>query len=367
MLDEPDNHLDLEAKRRLEAVISNYPGAVVIVSHDRYLLDEVATQIAELEDGALTIYHGNYSAYTTERELRRLRQQQMYVTQQKEIAGIEAAIARFELWASLVVDVRHIRQAHSRRRFLDKMEANGEIIDPVRERKRMALNLEGSRGSTKALEIIDLAMAFEDDGDLNVLFDGLDLLVRHGERVGLVGPNGAGKSLLLKLILGEFKPLDGEIIIGPSTRVGYYAQEHQTLAEWWERTPIEMVRDLVPRSEGDAMAFLTKFQFNYADATRPIHTMSGGERSRLQLAALMLQRPNLLLLDEPTNNLDIASAEVLEAALEDFEGAILAVSHDRYFLDQVVDRVEVVSEGTLTMVPGGYTDYLEAAGNLAPA
>lgn len=354
LLDEPDNHLDLAAKRALEGFIRSYEGSVVIVSHDRYLLDEVATQIAELADGHLEVYHGNYTAYATERELRRLRQQQMYVAQQKEITRIEEAIKRFELWASLVVDARHIRQARSRRKMLDRMEANGEIIEAVREPKRMDFAINGWRGSTKALEIEHLAMGFDDD----LLFDDLNLLIQHGERVGLIGENGAGKSVLFRLLLGDLQPLDGEIKIGLSTRIGYYAQEHQTLGAWMHRTPIELIRDRTPISEGDAVAMLTKFLFKYEQTRLPIRNLSGGERSRLQLACLMLERPNLLLLDEPTNNLDILSAEVLESALEDFDGAMLIISHDRYFLDRVVDRVAVLEDGRLREYAGGYTDYL---------
>lgn len=360
LLDEPDNHLDLEAKRRLERFIRSYPGAVIVVSHDRYLLDEVAAGIAELDGGKLTIYPGNYTAYAAERELRRLRQQQMYAAQQKEIARIEAAIARFEHWASIVVDERHIRQARSRRKMLDRMEANGEIIEKVVERRPMDLQLNGWRGSTKALEIKRLGMAFADDW----LFLDLDLLIRHGERVGLVGPNGAGKSVLFRLILGELEPLEGEVKIGPSVRVGYYAQEHQTLAPWLNRTAMDLVRNVRPSSEESAIAVLRKFLFSYEQARQPIGALSGGERSRLQLACLMLTEPNLLLLDEPTNNLDIPSAEALERALDDFEGSALIISHDRYFLDRVADRIVELDGGTLTAFEGGYTDYLAAKGGL---
>lgn len=357
LLDEPDNHLDLASKRRLEAFLRSYNGAVVIVSHDRYLLDDVATQIAELADGVLTVYTGNYSAYAAERELRRLRQQQLYVAQQKEITRIEAAIRRFEHWASIVVDERHIKQARSRRKMLDRMEANGEVIERVTERRPMELQLNGWHGSTKALEINNLTMAFDDDP----LFLNLDLLIRHGERVGLVGPNGAGKSVLFRLIRGEIAPLEGDIQVGPSTQIGYYAQEHQTLRPWWNRTPLDFSRDIAPRSEGDAVAMLLKFRFTYEQVRQPIHTLSGGERSRLQLLGLMLQQPNLLLMDEPTNNLDILSIEVLERALDDFEGALLIISHDRYFLDQTVDRIIELDNGELTSYAGGYTDYLERA------
>ncbi len=361
LLDEPDNHLDLNGKRQLETYLRSYPGAVVIISHDRYLLDDVATEIVELENGQLTTYQGNYTAYTTERELRRLRQQQRYIAQQKEIAHIEAAIKRFEHWASIVVNERHIRQARSRRKMLDRMEANGEIIERVTERRLIELQLNGWRGSTKALEISGLSMGFGDD----LLFLDLDLLIRHGERVGLIGPNGAGKSVLFRLILGELAALGGEIVIGPSTQIGYYAQEHQTLHAWWDRAPLDFVRDIAPRREEDAVAFLLKFAFSYEQTRQPIRTMSGGERSRLQLAALMLQQPNLLLLDEPTNNLDIPSMEVLERALDEFEGALLVISHDRYFLDQAVDQVVELDGGALQTYPGGYTDYLLASGESA--
>jgi len=359
LLDEPDNHLDLEAKRRLERIVREYDGGVIVVSHDRYLLDEIATQIAELADGTLTIYPGNYTAYATERELARLRQQAAYVAQQKEITRIEEAIKRFEHWASIVVDERHAKQARSRRHMLDRMEANGEIISRVVDRRPMDLQLNGWRGSTKVLEIKNLSMAFGD----NLLFMDLNLLLSHGERVGLIGPNGAGKSVLFRLILGEFQPLDGIIKVGPSIKIGYYAQEHQTLAAWLHRTPIERIRDIVPIGEGEAVAFLGKFLFSYGQTRQPIGTLSGGERSRLQLVCLMLMQPNLLLLDEPTNNLDIPSAEALEQALEDFEGTILTISHDRYFLDKVVDQVIELDEGAFSRFSGGYTDYLAVSGH----
>ncbi len=355
LLDEPDNHLDLDAKHRLESFIADYPGAVVIVSHDRYLLDETVSRIAELEGAQLTLYEGNYSAYQTERELARLRQQRLHVAQQKEIARIEESIRRFELWASLVVNERHIKQARSRRKQIERMEASGELVDAVHEARRMELDLRGWRGSQKALEIKDLAMGFGDD----LLFAGLDLLVRHGERVGLIGANGAGKSVLFQLVLGSLQALEGRINVGPSTRIGYYAQQHETLDAWLDRTPLERVRDVAPMSEGAAVSFLLKFLFRYEQVRQPVRTLSGGERSRLQLASLVLERPNLLLLDEPTNNLDIPSAEVLESALDDFEGAILVISHDRYFLDRTVDRVAVLVDGDLREHSGGYTDYFE--------
>lgn len=355
LLDEPDNHLSITAKRNLESFIHGYPGAVILISHDRYLLDEVVTHIAALENGQLSSYPGNYTHYTTQRELEQLRQQQAYVTQQKQIAKIEAAIARFELWASLVIDERHIRQARSRRKMLERMEERGEIVEKVRERRLMDLQIAGRRGSKKALEIKNLAVAFDDDF---VLLD-VNLIVRHGERVGLIGANGAGKSVLFKTILGEVEPLSGQVVVGNSTKIGYYAQEHQTLDAYLHRTPVELVQETAPMTEGNAVARLLQFAFDYDQARQPIGTMSGGERSRLQFMRLMLQQPNLLLLDEPTNHLDIASVEVLENALEDFEGAVLTISHDRYFLDHAIDQIAHLEDGTLTLHPGNYTDYVE--------
>lgn len=355
LLDEPDNHLDLRAKRHLESFIRNYSGAVVIVSHDRYLLDEVVDRIAELESGRLTVYPGNYSTYATARELRLLRQQQLYVTQQKEVARIEAMIKRFDHLAHVMDDERSARQARSMRKRLDRMEASGDLVDAVRERRDMKLELNGWRGSQKALEVKRLSMGFDDD----LLFLDLDFLIQHGERVGLVGPNGRGKSVLMRLVLGELEPLDGEVVIGPSVRVGYYAQEHQTLEEWLDRTPLEFVRHVKVGREEDAIAFLIKFLFSYEQVRQPIRTLSGGERSRLQLARLMLTQPNLLLMDEPTNNLDIPSAEVLESALAGFDGAMLVISHDRYFLDRVVDRVMVLDDGGVRNFEGSYSEWLE--------
>ena len=224
LLDEPDNHLDLEAKIYLEGLISAFGGTVVIVSHDRYLLDQTVEEIAEVEDGRLETYQGNYSVFAVEKELRLLRQQQRFQSQQKEIARIEASIARFEHWASVTVNERHARQARSRRKMLERMD---RIDEPVLERRRMDLDLGGWRGSKKVLEIRGLIKSFggpphDDDGAETVdVLNGVDLLVWHGERVGLLGPNGSGKSVLLRCILGEEQPTAGEIQVGPSIRVGY--------------------------------------------------------------------------------------------------------------------------------------------------
>ncbi len=360
LLDEPDNHLDLARKIYLEQIIAAYPGTVVIVSHDRYLLDRTITHIAEVEDQRLTLYEGNYSSYAVEKQLRLLRQQQMYEAQQKEIARIEAAIARFEHWASIVVEQRHARQARSRRKMLERMD---RVEKPTMERRRMGLELDGWRGSQKVLEILDLDMTFPAPSgadDQQIVLAGLELLLRHGERAALLGRNGAGKSVLFRCILGQLEPSDGVIKVGPSVRIGYYAQEHETLD--LSKTLIEEIRQVRPMYEQQAVRHLGRFLFPYEMTRKRVQELSGGERSRLQLAKLMLSDANFLLLDEPTNNLDLASREVLEDALDEFEGTVLVISHDRYFLDRVVDRVVELEDGALTEYPGDYTYYAEQKG-----
>jgi ATP-binding cassette subfamily F protein 3 len=355
LLDEPDNHLDLAGKAYLERFIASFPGTVIIVSHDRYLLDETIDAIAEVEDRRLAVYQGNYSAYAVEKQLRMLRQQQMYVAQQKEIARIQAAIERFEHWASVVVNERHARQARSRQKMLERMD---RVEKPTLEGRRMGLALDGWRGSQKVLEIADLGKAFPgEDGEEQVILAGLNLLIWHGERVGLLGPNGAGKSVLFRCILGQETATSGVIKVGPSVQIGYYAQEHETLDP--DKTLIQEIRQLKPMYEQEAVAFLGQFLFPYQVTRNRVRDLSGGERSRLQLAKLMLSGANFVLLDEPTNNLDLPSCEVLENALDEFEGTVLVISHDRYFLDRVVERIVDLQGGDLEEYPGSYTYYRE--------
>ena len=362
LLDEPDNHLDLDGKAFLEQFIRGYKGAVIIVSHDRYLLDLVVDEIAELEDGRLTRYPGSYSEYAFERQMRMLRQQQLYHAQQKAITRLEQAAKRLLTWGRVYDNEKFSRRGQNILKRLEKMD---RIDRPALERKRMGLELDGWRGSNKMLEIIDVDKAYpalsSDPGspeDGSIILAGVNLLLWRGERVGLVGPNGAGKSLLFRLILGQEQASGGEIRIGPSVQIGYYAQEHETLSTDW--TLIDTVRQAARLSESDAVGFLGKFLFSYEQARAPVANLSGGEKSRLQMALLMLSDANLMLLDEPTNNLDIPSAEVLEDALTEFEGSILIISHDRYFLDRIVERIVELNEGALTEYLGGYSDYQAA-------
>jgi ATP-binding cassette subfamily F protein 3 len=353
LLDEPDNHLDLNGKAFLERTINNYHGAVVIVSHDRYLLDRVVDEIAELEAGRIAVYPGTYSEYAFEKQMRLARAQQLYHIQQHEIARLQAAAKQLLIWGRTYDNTKFIRRGKA---ILGRIEKMDKIDRPVIEPKRMGLQINGWRGSNKVLETQNLAKSFTGEA----LFNQLDLLIRHGERVGLVGPNGAGKSVLLKLILGEIKPDRGEIIIGPSITVGYYAQQHETLER--SQTLIDVIRHAKECGEGEAVAFLIKFLFSYTQTRQRVSELSGGERSRLQLALLMLSAANFLLLDEPTNNLDIASAEVLEQTLDDFEGTVLCVSHDRYFLDRIATRIIELDQSQLTEYVGGYSDYAEKKG-----
>jgi ATP-binding cassette, subfamily F, member 3 len=352
LLDEPETHLDLLHREALEALIRSFSGAVIIVSHDRYLLDETVSEIAELEDGKLTFWQGNYSAYAVEREMRLQRQQLLFVSQQREIARLEEAVRRFKLWASMVVDERHIKQARNKQRQIDSME---KIERPVLERRKMALRLSSEiRGGQKATELRDVTVAF--DGE-PVLLDAY-LTVMRGERVGIVGTNGAGKSVLARVLTGTLTPLDGQLWVGPSIRMGYFAQTHDTLP--MGATPLELVRNARALREEEAVTKLLRFLFRYDQVRQPVSTLSGGERSRLQLLLLMLSGANCLVLDEPTNHLDIDSAEVLESALEDYDGTVIVISHDRYFLDRIADRIVEVRDGELHHFEGGYSAWRDA-------
>jgi ATP-binding cassette, subfamily F, member 3 len=369
LLDEPDNHLDMPGKAYLEKLINEYPGAVVIISHDRYILDAVATHIAEIEDGKITTFIGNYTEFIVDKEERLARQEELYQVQQREIARLEMAVKRYRQWVILNDKfATRIRNMEARIERMDKIDR------PILERRKMDLALNGWRGSNQVLELVDVCKSFPrapkspdfgertrslQTSDSKPILNDVNFLIRHGERVGLIGANGAGKSVLLRLILGREEPTHGEIKIGPSVKVGYYAQEHDTLD--FHQTLIEAVRMAGNMSESNAVSFLIRYLFSYQQATQRIGSLSGGERSQLQLALLVLSGANFLLLDEPTNNLDIASAEVLENALYDFNGTVLVISHDRYFLDRTVNRIFALEGGTISEYIGGYSDYADKA------
>lgn len=350
LLDEPDNHLDLTGKAFLERLIREYRGAVVIVSHDRYLLDLVADEIADLDGGKITVYPGNYSEYAFEKKTRLLRQQQLYQVQQKEIQRLERSAQRLLVWGRTYDNEKLIIRGKN---ILDRLERMDKIDQPVLERRRMGLELRGWVGSQKVLELVNLGKTYPSPEGERELFSGLSARLDHGDRVGLVGSNGAGKSVLFRIILDLETATEGEVVIGPSVKTGYYAQQHETLDP--QQTLMDAVRLGANMSEEKAAALLNKFLFTYLQGRQLVGQLSGGERSRLQLALLMLSGANFLLLDEPTNHLDIPSAEVLESALEDFEGTVLVISHDRYFLDQVVGRILELDGGQLRDLAGNYS------------
>jgi ATP-binding cassette subfamily F protein 3 len=353
LLDEPEAHLDVEARERMELLMRSFDGAVVAVSHDRYLLDETVSEIAELSGGKVRMWPGNYSAYSVARELELQRQAQMYVTQQKEIARLEEAVRRFKDWANRVPDERHIKQARNKQRQIDRME---KVDRPVLERRKIALELRPhARGGDRVVELGSVGVEF---GDRPILVD-VDLTVLRGERVGVVGGNGAGKSVLLRVLAGDLAPSEGERKAGPSIRFGRLEQDRRP--DDPKATPLELVRRAAPISEGAAVDRLIKFLFNYEQVRRPLDSLSGGEWTRLQLLLLMLAGANCLLLDEPTNHLDIESVEMLESALETFEGTAIFVSHDRYFLDRIADRILEVAGGDVRSYEGGWSSWRQGA------
>jgi ATP-binding cassette subfamily F protein 3 len=350
LLDEPDNHLDMQGKRFLEELISDYPGAVLIVSHDRYLLDIVAEEIVELADARLTHYPGNYSEYAFEKRRKFLLQEQQYKIQLREIRRMEFAIRRLMGWGA-GQNEKLVKRGRSMQKRLDKME---RVEKPVGERKAIGLSLAASRrGSNRTLELRGVGKSFGGNAVLRMI----DFTVWNGQRIGIIGANGSGKTVLLRCILGEENLSAGEIVLGPSNTLGYYDQEHQTLD--LENTLAEEVTRHAALSNRELYGVLGRFLFTSDDAGKKVRNLSGGEKARVQMARLMLQGANFLLLDEPTNHLDIQSAEQLEEALEEFDGTLLVVSHDRYFLDNVVDRIFELEDGRITQYDGNYTDFLQ--------
>ena len=354
LLDEPDNHLDLDGKALLQQLIEDFPGSVVIVSHDRYFLDMVVDGILEVDSGRIAQFPGNYSEYMFEKQLRLRRQAKRFQAQQKEITRLEQAANRLLMWGKVYDNAKFSTRGKNIMKRLERMD---KIDKPLLDRDRIEINLGGWRGSEKVLEISDLSKGFPapDGQNTHRVLRDISLLLRYGERVGMIGPNGAGKSLLIRLILGQDEPDSGEIRIGPSVKAGYYAQEFETLDP--RLTLLETICKAGNFSESRGVAFLKKYLFSYDQRDTPVVALSGGERARLQIALITLSGANFLLLDEPTNHLDIPSCEVLEDALLEFDGTILAVSHDRYFLDRIVNRiVSLDGEGTKTY-PGNYSEY----------
>ncbi|MBC2175416.1 ABC-F family ATP-binding cassette domain-containing protein [Listeria booriae] len=354
LLDEPTNHLDLQAVDWLTQFLRAYKGTVLVVSHDRYFLDEVVQKIVELENKELITYHTNFSGYLVEREERLLKEFRDYKDQQKKIKKMQQAIKRLRQWA---MEANPPNDALFRRaKNMEKALARIDVLKkPALEQKNMRLEFEESKRSGEDVVIFDAV--WKQFGD-RVLFDGLDCHIRQKERVAIVGNNGAGKSTFLKMVLGEVAPdvgtvHVGTVHVGPSVDIAYLSQHMDVGDE--NQTVLEAFRDKVAVVEGDARHMLATFLFYGEMVFRKVANLSGGERMRLSLAQFMNQPVNTLLLDEPTNHLDIASREVLEEALRNFEGTIITISHDRFFMDQICDRTLWLENGEIVSYGGNYS------------
>lgn len=347
LLDEPTNHLDLFAVEWLEQFLKEYNGTVMVISHDRYFLDEVVTKIFDLEDGEIHVYHTNYSQFVEEKEERLLQEFQAYQEQQKKIKKMKEAIKRLREWANQANPPNEglHKRARSMERALERIE---KLKKPILERKQMGLQFEGQERSGKDVVVMkEVSKGFAG----HLLFNEASLHVRFQERAAIVGRNGTGKTTLLKLLLEEIEPDAGEIRIGSSVKIGYLSQHAYGNVK---SNVLEAFREYVAVTEGEARHILAKFLFYGPAVFKKVTQLSGGEKMRLRLAQLMYQDINFLILDEPTNHLDIESREVLEEALEQYNGTILAVSHDRYFLNKLFEKTYWIDERKLFEFAGNY-------------
>jgi ATP-binding cassette subfamily F protein 3 len=345
LLDEPTNHLDVNAVEWLEEFLQDYASAYVIISHDRYFLDRCCRRIVELENGRASSYTGNYSDYLVEREERREAQQRAYENQQHLIAKTEEFIRRN-------LAGQKTKQAKSRRNMLERLER----LDAVRpEQSSGDFRLQAiERTGNHVLTVNELTIGYPE----KMLAADISFILRRGECLGIIGPNGSGKTTFLRTILNKLEPLAGEVRWGSKVQIGYYAQQLDDLDE---RNEIIMeLRRVAPSAAtaGELRSFLAKFLFTGDDVYKHVRDLSGGEKGRLALAKLIYSRVNVLVLDEPTNHLDIPSREALEEALSAYEGTIVTISHDRYFLDRVATQILALNgAGVAEHYDGDYTEY----------
>lgn len=349
LLDEPTNHLDMESIEWLESFLKTYKGIVIIVSHDRYFLDNVVTKIIEIEDMECQTYKGNYSEFVKQKEENMLLQFQQFKEQQKQIKAMEKAIKDLRDWAIRADNNKFFKRAASMQIRLDKMQ---KIQKPRLENDTMKLNFkETGRSGNEVIIAKAMAKGYKD----KELFRDIDLLVSYGERTALIGANGSGKTTFLKIVLGEEVSDAGSVKIGESVKLAYLPQNIQFNNE--ELTVLECFREDVMILEGKARKYLSKFMFYGSSVFKKVKHLSGGEKVRLKLSKLLYEDINLLILDEPTNHLDIESIEALEAALEDFKGTILFISHDRYFINKMANRIIEIDNKQFKTYIGNYEYY----------
>ena len=353
LLDEPTNYLDLDTLDWLEAFLKNYQGAIITVSHDQYFLDHLANQIFELNFGKLTTFKGNYSQYVKERELMNSQQEAAYEKQQEKIKKEEEFIQKNLVRASTT------KRAQSRRKALDKMER----IKPPKHKQKVRINFTSDRPSGKEVLIAkDLTIGYPD----KTMVSDIDFQVNKNDRVAIIGPNGIGKSTLLKTIMKKIEPKDGSIKYGASLDIGYYDQELQSLDP--SKTVLDTIWDRhKTMPEKDVRSILASFLFTAEDIDKTVGQLSGGQKARLTLTVLSLEKDNFLLMDEPTNHLDIEAKEVLEQALDNYDGTLLFVSHDRYFINELANKIISVRDGHAKIYNGNYSYYLDEKAKQAAA
>lgn len=355
MLDEPTNHLDLNSIAWLETYLLNYKGAVIIVSHDRYFLDKIATKIIEIDNGVVSSFNGNYSDYAIQKEHLRTEQMNAYLNQQREIKHQEEVIDKLKQFNR----EKSIKRAESREKMLNKIE---RLEKPVEVRADMKLTLTPYKTSgNDVMQIEGLSKRFGS----NQLFENVSFEIKRGEHVAIIGDNGTGKTTLLKII-NELVPMDsGTIRLGANVEIGYYDQEHHVLH--MDKTLFDEISDDYPYlTNTEIRNTLAAFLFTGEDVFKKISALSGGERGRVSLAKLMLSEANFLILDEPTNHLDITSKEILETALNAYEGTVLYVSHDRYFINKTASRILELTHQEFVNYIGNYDYYLEKKEILTP-